>query len=107
PPGAEVIDCRPSLSYDAWHYEGARNLELHELLEDLRGFDKQRTYVIYCPVGLQSAVAAERLQRAGYNAFSFKGGADALRRFAEKREAHLERDGLPSAEKINLGEKSE
>jgi thiamine biosynthesis protein ThiI len=79
PDGAVVVDCRPGEAYSAWHYEGAINREPHELLSDFRGLDKTRTYILYCPVGLQSATCAERLQQAGYQAYSFKGGAAALR----------------------------
>jgi thiamine biosynthesis protein ThiI len=78
PEDAVVIDCRPQEFYDAWHYPGALNLELHDVLTQLRSFDRERTYVLYCPIGLQSAVAAERMQKAGFTAYSVKGGLKAL-----------------------------
>lgn len=83
PPGAVVIDCRSAEQYEAWHYQGARNIELHDLLTLYRSLDKGPVYILYCPVGLQSAVGAERLQRAGFQAYSFKGGAAALASFEQ------------------------
>lgn len=74
-----VVDCRPVEEFELWHYPGARNLELHELLQGFGDFDKRQSYVLYCPVGLQSAVAAEAMQSAGYQAYSFRGGVRALR----------------------------
>lgn len=78
PEGSVVIDCRPTEEYEVWHYPGALNCELHELLVAFGDFDKRRTYVLYCPIGLQSAVAAEAMQSAGYQAYSFRGGVRAL-----------------------------
>lgn len=74
PDGAVVVDCRERELYDAWHHPGALNIELHELLTDFRRLDKSATYVLYCPVGLQSAVAAEAMQKKGYQAYSYQGG---------------------------------
>jgi len=91
PAGAVVIDCRPEEAYAAWHYPGAINTELYELLADFSRFDKKGTYVLYCPVGLQSAVAAEKMQKAGFTAYSFKGGVKALHE-------HQERESLRARE---------
>jgi thiamine biosynthesis protein ThiI len=81
PKDAVVVDCRPRHQYQAWHYPGAIHRELEDLLEHYKSFDRDRTYVLYCPFGLQSAVVAERMQRAGYEAYSFKGGTRALRAY--------------------------
>lgn len=78
PDDAVVVDCRPPDAYEHWHWPGATNLELHDLLARYKTLDKARTYVLYCPVGLQSAVAAEKMQASGYQAYSFKGGMKAL-----------------------------
>lgn len=78
PEGAIVIDCRSEEDFAAWHHPGAINHELNDLMDGFRRFDKTRTYVLYCPVGLQSAVAAEAMQTAGYQAYSLKGGTRTL-----------------------------
>ncbi len=74
PDGAVVIDCRESHHYEDWHHPGALNIELAELLTAFKRLDKARTYLLYCPVGLQSAVAAEQMQKAGWTAYSLRGG---------------------------------
>ena len=79
PEGAVVIDCREERHFEAWHWPGAINFELHELLEKFRTLERASTYVLYCPVGLQSAVAAEAMQKAGWTAFSVRGGLRRLK----------------------------
>ena len=85
PDGAVVVDCRSAHQYAAWHYPDAIHIELDDLLADYRRLDKSKTYILYCPIGLQTAVAAEKMQRAGYQAYSFKGGSNALRPYAHAK----------------------
>lgn len=85
PQGATVIDCRPEAAFEGWHYPEALQFELHDLLDGFKRLDKKKPYVLYCPHGLQSAVAAERMQKAGFDAVSFKGGVRALRDFSESQ----------------------
>lgn len=85
PAGAAVIDCRPEAAYEGWHYPEALQYELHDLLTDFKRLDKKRPYVLYCPYGLQSSVAAEKMQKAGFQAYSFKGGVSALRDYSESQ----------------------
>jgi thiamine biosynthesis protein ThiI len=79
-PEAVVIDCRPEQQFDAWHVPGAEHREEWELARDFKRLDKNRTYLLYCAHGIQSAHLAERMQRHGYEAYSFKGGVTALRK---------------------------
>ncbi len=83
PEDAVVIDCRGEHQFDAWHYPGARRFDLDQLLTRYRRLERERTYVLYCPIGVQSAVAAEKMQSAGYEAYSFRGGSTALRKYVE------------------------
>ncbi len=85
PDGAVVIDCRPAYHYDAWHYPDSLHIEVDELLRRFRQLDKSRTYILYCPFGVQSAVAAERMQREGYQVYSFLGGTEAVRKYAMEK----------------------
>jgi thiamine biosynthesis protein ThiI len=39
--------------------------------------------VLYCEFGLKTAQLAEKMQSAGYEAYSFKGGLRAVREYAE------------------------
>ena len=69
-------------------------MEYTDLMADYAKLRRDTTYVLYCEFGLKSARAAERMQRAGYEAYSFLGGVKALRSRAargasEEREATL------------------
>ncbi|NIN72869.1 MAG: tRNA 4-thiouridine(8) synthase ThiI [Gemmatimonadetes bacterium] len=80
---AIVLDTRSAAQYDAWHYPGARHCDFWDLFRDLRSLEKERTYVLYCDLGLKTAQLAEKMQQAGYEAYSFKGGVRALRNYVE------------------------
>jgi thiamine biosynthesis protein ThiI len=80
PADALLIDCRTEQQYEAWHAPGALHREEWELARDFKRLERDRKYVLYCAHGIQSAHLAEKMQRAGYEAYSFKGGVPALRR---------------------------
>lgn len=85
PADAVVLDCRPDAQYRAWHLPGAKHREVWDLLRDFRGLDRDRTYVLYCAHGIQTAYLAEKMQRAGFEAYSFKGGVRAVLKYAQAR----------------------
>ncbi len=85
PEGAVVIDCRPEPQYAAWHLPGAQQREEWELARQIGRLDKNPTYVLYCAHGIQTAYLAERMQRAGYEAYSFKGGMRGVLEYARER----------------------
>jgi thiamine biosynthesis protein ThiI len=60
------------VKYDYW-----------QLFSDPSALDRQLTHVLYCDSGLLTAQLAEKLQRLGYEAYSFKGGARRLRQYAD------------------------
>ncbi len=78
PTNARIVDCRPESQYQAWHYPGAENRDLDTLLTQWGELPKDGIYVFYCSYGLQTAVLAEKMQGAGYQAYTFKGGTRAL-----------------------------
>ena len=82
---AVVIDCREPHFYTTWHYPGAQRRDLGDLAARFKDLDKTRRYVLYCSYGVQSAYLAEAMQRAGYEAYSFKGGVRELKRYAQER----------------------
>ncbi len=84
PNDAIVFDCRPEAQYRAWHLRGARRIDEWTLLRDLARLDPDRRYVLYCAYGIQTAYLAERMQRAGLEAHSFRGGVPALMRYARE-----------------------
>ncbi|HXF94835.1 MAG TPA: tRNA uracil 4-sulfurtransferase ThiI [Gemmatimonadales bacterium] len=85
PEEAVVLDCRDAHHYRAWHYPGAERWDPADLAARFKDLDKARRYILYCSFGVQSAYLAEAMQRAGYEAYSFKGGVRELRRYAEAR----------------------
>lgn len=80
PKGAKIIDCQPESLYDDWHIKGAVHYSIGKLMNNLRDLEKAKPYVLYCPYGTQSAVMAERMQKEGYEAYSFKGGIKQLKK---------------------------
>jgi thiamine biosynthesis protein ThiI len=87
PAGATVLDCRGESEFARWHLDGARLVDDWELERGLGKLDRDATYVLYCEQGVRTAQLAERMQRAGFEAYSFRGGAPSLRRWAEGRVA--------------------
>jgi thiamine biosynthesis protein ThiI len=87
PEGAVVLDCRPLAHYRAWHLRGAERRDEWELLRGIKGLDRSRTYVLYCNYGMQTAHIAEKMQRAGFEAYSFKGGTRGVMRWAAEHGA--------------------
>ncbi|MGH7577307.1 MAG: tRNA uracil 4-sulfurtransferase ThiI [Longimicrobiales bacterium] len=85
PDGAAVFDCRPEVQYRAWHLKGAERRDDWELLRDFRQLDRDRTYILYCAQGIHTAYLAERMQRAGFEAYSFRGGLRGVMQYARER----------------------
>jgi thiamine biosynthesis protein ThiI len=85
PAGAVIIDCRPESQYEAWHLAGALHREEWELLRDFKRLDRERKYVLYCAHGLQTAYLAEKMQNAGYEAYSFRGGVRGVMQYASQQ----------------------
>jgi tRNA uracil 4-sulfurtransferase len=89
PEGAVIIDCRPTRQYEAWHLKGAQHMEEWELLRDFKRLDRDPTYVLYCGHGIQTAYLAERMQRHGYEAYSFRGGVRGVMQYAQQKGLNL------------------
>jgi thiamine biosynthesis protein ThiI len=92
PAGAVVLDCRPAAHYRAWHLRGAERRDEWDLLRGLKDLDRSRTYVLYCTHGIQTAHAAELMQRAGFEAYSFRGGLRGVMHWARE---HGQAAGMP------------
>ncbi len=78
PEGAALVDLRDQRAFANWHWPGAAHMDYFDALKNWRELDKKRTWVLVCEVGLKSAGLAEAMRRAGYDAYSFKGGAPRL-----------------------------
>ncbi|NRA43824.1 MAG: tRNA 4-thiouridine(8) synthase ThiI [Oligoflexales bacterium] len=78
PSDAVVIDCRTRSEFDQWHYKDAIHNEYYDLLNSYKSLAKNKVYLLYCAVGMQSALLAEKMQADGYLAYSFQGGVRSL-----------------------------
>ena len=85
PDGAVILDTRPRDAFEAWHWPGASLRDLPQLERDFGELDRDATYVLCCAEGVRTAYLAEVMQRAGYEAYSFLGGAPRMRRVARGR----------------------
>ncbi len=89
-PGLEILDVRTPVEYTGergyrcdprqGHVPGARNLAVEELLgrtpEEVRslvGLPDGAEIIAYCHSGSRSAIAAEKLRAAGYDARNYAG----------------------------------
>lgn len=75
--GANLIDVREDNEFAAGHAAGAVHLGRGVIERDIIGRfpDKETELILYCGGGYRSALAAENLQKMGYqNVFSMTGG---------------------------------
>ncbi|MFQ5689861.1 MAG: tRNA uracil 4-sulfurtransferase ThiI [Gemmatimonadota bacterium] len=84
PGGAQVVDTRDPAAFAQWHWPAAVHRDLDELARDFHTLDRERTYVLYCAEGIRTAHLAERMQAKGFEAYGFRGGVRALRRYAAR-----------------------
>jgi len=75
-----VIDIRTEEEFEEWNYPGSKNIEWSQLMRDFNKLDKTKAYTLYCPLGLQSVVLAEKMQAAGFEAYSLRGGTRILQK---------------------------
>jgi rhodanese-related sulfurtransferase len=66
--GAQLLDVRVAHEWDAGHIPGATHLALEELSERSGELDRERPVVVYCRGDNRSAMAAEALAGAGFDA---------------------------------------
>ena len=85
PEGAVILDTRSQDAFEAWHWPGATLRDLPQLERDFGELERDTTYVLCCGEGVRTAYLAEVMQRAGYEAYSFLGGAPRMRRLAGAR----------------------
>ncbi len=80
PEGARVIDLRSRAEYESWHVPEALQLEWDLAQRAWPSFEPGRCYVLYCEIGLKSALLAEQMRSAGFDAYHVRGGLRTLRR---------------------------
>lgn len=86
PEGATVIDLRSKPEYRGWHWPDALHLDFGPALKTYANFDRNKTYVLYCEIGLKSAHLAEFMRKEGFRAFHVPGGLRTLKKIAARTE---------------------
>jgi len=84
PAGATVIDLRSKPEYHGWHWPDALQLDFGQALKTYANFDRSKTYVLYCEIGLKSAHLAEFMRKEGLSAFHIPGGLKTLKKMATR-----------------------
>ncbi len=64
--GAELLDVRSDEEFSLGSIPGAKHFCVDTLREDLHKLDKEKTYVIYCQVGIRGYIAEQILRANGF-----------------------------------------
>ena len=75
--GAVLLDVREDHEWVVGHAPEAEHLPMSRINERVGDLPRDRTIVCVCHVGGRSAVVAEALNRAGWQAVNLTGGMDA------------------------------
>ena len=78
-----IIDVRTPAEYVAGHIDGAINIPVERIGQDLRtvkGVRQDSTILLYCRSGRRSAIAADVIREQGYRRVLDGGGIDTLAR---------------------------
>ena len=79
-PGVVVLDVRSAGEYASGHIEGAINIDVEAANFDTKiaKLDKTVEYAVYCHSGRRSAIAAEKMSKAGFEKITnLEGGVQA------------------------------
>lgn len=65
---AQIIDVRTAEEYNAGHLANAINIDVESgnFESQISTLDKNATYSLYCHSGRRSAIAAEKMEKAGF-----------------------------------------
>ncbi len=64
--GGLLVDVRSPGEFAGGHIDGAVNMPLNEVLNQMEGIPKDRPIVLYCASGMRSGNAAKALKAAGF-----------------------------------------
>jgi len=77
--GAIILDVRTNKEYYNGHIEGAMNIAVDELIQELNQLkDKNKPIITYCASGNRSAKAKKILESSGYTNVHDGGGFQSL-----------------------------
>lgn len=96
--GAQLIDVRTHVEYEAGRIPNARHVPLSDVQSHAAQLDQGQPVVLYCRAGNRSGPAADAFAASGWDAHSIEGGLVA---WAEAG-YELEPDGGSVAENPNM-----
>lgn len=76
----QLIDVRTAAECRNGLIEGAVNIYVNELRDNLDKLDSSRPVYVYCAVGFRGYLAARNLRNMGYEAYNITGGIEAYER---------------------------
>ncbi|MGD9807092.1 MAG: FAD-dependent oxidoreductase [Deferribacterales bacterium] len=76
----QIIDVRRPEEFENYRVEGAVNIFVNELRENLELIDKTRPVYVYCAVGFRGYLAVRSLRNFGFEAYNVTGGVEAYER---------------------------
>ncbi len=71
---AVILDVRTSKEFEGGHIEGAVNINVDDLRDNLQHLDNNKVYAIYCQVGLRGYLANRIMRNNGFKAVNLNGG---------------------------------
>jgi rhodanese-related sulfurtransferase len=72
--GAQVIDVRTQVEYEAGHIPGSAHIPLADLQRESDNLDRGKAVILYCRSGNRSGPAADAFAASGWDAHSIEGG---------------------------------
>lgn len=73
----QLVDVREDWEWDEGHVEGSVHIPLQELPVRIGELDPEKPLLAICHVGQRSALAAQFLERNGFDAHNLEGGVAA------------------------------
>jgi rhodanese-related sulfurtransferase len=72
--GAQLIDVRTDVEYEAGHIPGARHIPLADVQRESAQLDRGTPVILYCRSGNRSGPGADAFAASGWDAHSVEGG---------------------------------
>lgn len=69
-----ILDVREDMEFEVGHIEGAINIPLGTIRNNLNRIPKDKTIYVYCQVGLRGYIACRILSQYGFNCINLDGG---------------------------------
>jgi len=79
----QILDVRSTPEVKAEKIDGATNIYINELRNNLSLLDKDKDIYVYCEVGFRGYISAKLLKQHGFKAYNIRGGIDAVKRIYE------------------------